>query len=109
MKTKTDSYIVVLVTFKNIEEARTVTQQLLKKRLVACCNLISSVESSFWWEGKIQRERETLAMIKTKKTKFDSVLREVKAKHSYQVPEILVLPVLKGNPDYLQWIHQVVI
>ena len=109
MKTKTDSCIVVLVTFKDIAEARVITQQLLKKRLVACCNLISGVESSFWWEGKIQREREALAILKTKKSKFDSVMREVKTRHSYHVPEILALPVLKGNPSYLQWIQEVVI
>ena len=109
MRTKTDSCIVVLVTFKNIAEARAITKQLLKKHLVACCNLVSGVESSFWWEGKIQREREALAILKTKKSKFDSVMREVKARHSYQVPEILALPVLKGNHSYLRWIRQVVI
>ena len=109
MKTKTDSCIVVLVTFKDIAEARVITQQLLKKRLVACCNLISGVESSFWWEGKIQRKREALVILKTIKSKFDSVMREVKTRHSYQVPEIRALPVLKGNPSYLQWIQEVVI
>lgn len=106
---KAASCIVLFVTFKNIAEARRITGILLSKRLIACCNLVSRVESSFWWEGKIQREREALAIIKTKKSKFDSLLREVKARHSYHVPEILALPVLKGNPDYLHWIHQVVI
>lgn len=106
---KAASYVVLLVTFKNIAEARRIAGILLNKRLAACCNLVGRVESSFWWEGKIQRERETLAIIKTKKSKFDSVIREVKARHSYQVPEIIALPILKGNPAYLQWIHQIVI
>ena len=108
-KGKATSYIVLLITFKDLIEARRITAVLLNKRLAACCNLVGPIESSFWWEGKIQRERETLAVIKTKKSKFDSVIQEVKARHSYQVPEIIALPVLKGDPNYLQWLREVVI
>ena len=106
---KAASYIVLFVTFKNIAEARKITGVLLNKRLIACCNLVSRVESSFWWEGKIQREREALAVLKTKKSKFEPLMREIKKRHSYKVPEILALPVLKGNPNYLQWLREVVI
>lgn len=101
--------MVVLVTFKNTAEAKRITTALLRKRLIACCNLVEQVESSFWWEGKIHRERETLAIIKTKRSKLDSVILEVKARHSYHVPEIIALPILKGNPAYLEWIRQTMI
>jgi len=106
---KAASYVVVLVTFKNIAEARRITGVLLNKRLVACCNLVSPIESSFWWEGRIHREREALAVLKTKKSRFEPLVREIKKRHSYKVPEILALPVLKGNPDYLRWLREVVI
>jgi periplasmic divalent cation tolerance protein len=109
MAKRTDACVVVLVTFKNTAEAKRITTVLLRKRLIACCNLVERVESFFWWERKIHREHETLAIIKTKRLKFDSVIREVKARHSYHVPEIIALPVLKGNPAYLEWIRQTVI
>ncbi len=107
-KGKATSYIVVLVTFKNTAEAKRITTVLLSKRLIACCNLIPVVESSFWWEGKIQKEKEALAIIKTKKSQWDLLLKEIQAHHSYSVPEILAIPLLKGNPRYLQWMKEVV-
>lgn len=103
------NFIVVLVTFKNVSQARKIIAVLLERRLIACGNLISTVESSFWWEGKIQREKEVLVVMKTKKEKFSAVTTEIRRRHSYQVPEILALPVLKGNPAYLQWVQEVVI
>ena len=102
-----DAYIVVLISFKNMTSARTIARYLLKKRLAACCNLVTPVESLFWWEGKIQVEKEALALIKTKKSKFGLLVGEVKKKHSYQVPEILALTILKGNSAYLKWIEEV--
>ena len=100
--------IVGMITFKNASQARKIITCLLEKRLIACCNLISQVESSFWWQGKIQKEKEVLAVIKTRQSQWARLVQEVCRMHSYQVPEILALPVLKGNPDYLKWVKETV-
>lgn len=97
-------YSVVLVTAKNTQEAKKIAQGLLKERLIACANILSGVESLFWWEGKIDRSAEVLLVLKTKKAAFKRVEAAVKKLHSYQNPEIIALPVAAGSRPYLQWI-----
>ncbi len=109
MKKYASRYGIVLVTFKDIAEARKVAAHLLQKRLAACCNLITPVESSFWWKGKVQREKEVLGIFKTKKTAFNFICQEIKKHHSYEVPEILALPLRAGAPAYLKWMKEVLI
>ena len=99
-------YIVVLVTVPNMVQAKKITNFLLKKRLVACVNVISKAESFFWWQGKIDKAKELLLIIKTKRKLFNSLIKAVKSKHAYSVPEIIALPILSGNKDYLGWIDE---
>lgn len=99
-------YIVVLVTAPNAEQAKKIASFLLKKKLVACVNIISKVESFFWWQGKIDKAKEGLLIIKTKKKLLNRLIKAVKSKHAYSVPEIIALPVISGNKDYLNWIDE---
>ena len=99
-------YIVILVTAKDSEEASKISQNLLDKRLVACGNIINPVNSLFWWEGKLDKAEEAMLILKTHYSLFDEVVRVVKSIHSYSVPEILALPILDGNKDYLRWIDE---
>lgn len=77
---------------------------LLEKKLVACGNLIPGVESHYWWQGKIDSAREVLLLLKTKNSRSNAVVKMIRKNHSYDVPEVIVLPVSSGNPAYLKWI-----
>ena len=96
--------IVVLVTAKDTAEAEKIAKGLLNKKLAACVNVLEGVKSLFWWEGKIDQAQETLLVIKSQKKHFKGIVKEVKALHSYSVPEVIALPIGAGNPDYLKWI-----
>jgi periplasmic divalent cation tolerance protein len=98
-------HIVVLVTVPTVSHAKKITNFLLKEKLVACVNIIPKVESFFWWEGKIDNAKELLLVIKTKKQLLNKLIKAVKSKHPYSVPEIIALPIIAGNKDYLEWIN----
>ena len=101
----TDS-IVVMITCSSKREANKVKKVLLEKRLAACVNIIPKVDSSFWWKGKIDSSLEVLLLAKTKKKMLKGIITLVKKIHSYEVPEIIALPIVGGNKDYLNWIEK---
>jgi periplasmic divalent cation tolerance protein len=96
--------IVILVTTSSIDEARKIGQILVEERLVACCNIVQSVESIFKWQGKLHIEREVLMICKTREDLFSMVEKRVKELHSYEVPEIIALPITQGSKSYLDWV-----
>ena len=98
------SKIVVFVTAANLDEAEKIADSLIVKKLAACVSIVKGVKSFFWWEGKIDKADETLLIIKTKKALLGKVIKTVKSLHSYQVPEIIAMPISGGNKDYLKWI-----
>jgi periplasmic divalent cation tolerance protein len=100
-------YGAVFMTAASVEEAETIAAALVEKKLAACVNIISAVQSIYWWEGKICREKEVFMMAKTKTSLFPRLAAEVKALHSYKVPEIILLPIAEGSAEYLQWIGDV--
>jgi periplasmic divalent cation tolerance protein len=85
------------------EEATKIVRALLEERLIACANIIDSVSSIFWWQGKIEEEKEALAIMKSRDSLFGKLSQRVLELHSYDVPEILALPVVEGSPSYLDW------
>lgn len=97
-------YIVIFITASNKEEAEKIASRLLKNRLAACVNIITRIESIFWWQGKLDRASEALLVIKSQKSKLAKIIRLVKSIHSYEVPEIIALPIIGGNKDYLGWL-----
>ncbi len=97
-------YIVIFVTCANREEGEKISHSLVEKKLVACVNLIPEITSRYWWQEKIEVSSETLLIIKTKKSLFKQIVAEVKKLHSYTVPEIIALPIIDGNKNYLDWI-----
>jgi periplasmic divalent cation tolerance protein len=99
-------YIAIFVTAPSKKEAETIARRLLKKRLVACVNILEGIESFFWWQKKIDTAKEALLIVKSTKTKFNKIAKLVKSLHSYEVPEIIALPVIAGNKDYLGWIDE---
>jgi periplasmic divalent cation tolerance protein len=96
--------IVIFVTTSTEQEAHKVAELLLTKKKAACVNIVPRVDSSFWWQGKLDSARESLLIIKTKASLLPEIIEMVKSVHSYEVPEIIALPIIGGNEDYLKWI-----
>lgn len=96
--------IVVFITAGSHEEAEKIGNALVEERLAACCNIIEPVMSVFHWEGTINREKEVLLIAKSSISQFEEIMKRVKELHSYDVPEIIALPIIAGSEDYLQWI-----
>ncbi|MBA7486468.1 MAG: divalent cation tolerance protein CutA [Dehalococcoidia bacterium] len=99
-------YIVILITSDSIEEADHIARVLLEKKKVACVNILRGIDSYFWWEGKVDSARENLLIAKTKASLLPEVVALVRKIHSYDVPEVIALPIIGGNQDYLEWIEQ---
>ena len=97
------TYIIVFMTASSKEEAEKIVRALLEERLIACANIIDNVSSFFWWQGKIEKEKEVLAIMKSHKRLFEKLSQRVKELHSYAVPEILALPITEGSPSYMDW------
>jgi len=97
-------YIIVLVTAKDKKQAQNIAKGLLEAKLIACANIIGGVRSLFWWQGKIDSSNEVLLVLKAPKALFKKIVTKVKSLHSYQTPEIISLPIVKGSEDYLKWI-----
>ena len=98
------SYVVVMVTAKDADEARVIARGLLDEKLVACANIIDNIHSLFWWQEKIDEAKEVLLLLKTRKDLFDRAAKKIKLLHSYETPEIIAIPILAGSLDYLNWI-----
>lgn len=98
------TYILVIITVPSQEEAEKIVNALLERRLIACANVFGPVSSSFWWRGKIDRAEEYLVFMKTEDRLFERVSEVVKRLHSYGVPEIIALPIVKRFTPYLEWI-----
>jgi len=99
-----EDFIIILVTTSSEEEGRKIAQVLVEKRIAACVNIINDIESIYRWKGKISDEKEVLLLIKTRKKLYKSVEEEIRKLHSYEVPEIIALPIISGSKDYLYWI-----
>ncbi len=100
------AYVVLLITASNIEEANKIAEVLLNQRKAACINIVPGVSSLFWWQGKLDSAQESLLIVKTKASLLPEVISLVKGVHSYDVPEIIALPIVGGNQDYLEWIDK---
>jgi len=95
-----------LMTCPSLEVARSVARDLLERRLVACVNLVPQITSLYWWEGAIQEDSEVLLVAKSHADRIAEITQLLPQIHPYQVPELVVLPIEKGLPAYLQWVAE---
>ncbi|MEM3700776.1 MAG: divalent-cation tolerance protein CutA [Candidatus Bathyarchaeia archaeon] len=98
-------YVIVLVTTANREEAEKISKALLNEKLIACVNIIGSLHSLFWWHEKIEKAEECMLLMKTCSKMFEKITEKVKALHSYEIPEIITIPITKGFKPYLEWLN----
>lgn len=97
-------YVLVMTTFPNPETAEGIVNGLLEERLAACIQTLP-IQSAYRWKGAINREPEVLALIKTRAALYAGVEAFIQARHPYETPEIIRLPVEAGSAGYLQWIQ----
>ncbi len=97
-------FVIVLCTAP-VGGSESIARTLVEERLAACVN-VSQVKSYFTWEGKLSQDNEELMIIKTERRMIESLEKKIKELHSYQVPEIIVLPIVKGDEAYLRWITE---
>jgi periplasmic divalent cation tolerance protein len=101
------SYVIAYVTTKTPEQAKKIGEAVVRERLAACANIISSIQSIYWWKGKMERGKESVLLLKTRKPLAARLVKRVKELHSYEVPCVDIIPVTDGNKDYFRWIEEV--
>ncbi len=98
--------IVVFITAPNEDEAAEIAKALVKSKLAACVNIIRGVRSIYSWQGNLEDDSEVLMIVKTQKKLLGSLTEKVKELHSYDLPEIIALPITGGSEDYLKWLRE---
>jgi periplasmic divalent cation tolerance protein len=101
-----DSVVIALSTCPDEQSARRIAETLVTERLATCVNRIGGVRSTYFWDGRLQDEGEILLMIKTCRSTLADLERRVKEIHPYELPELIVLPIVGGNEAYLQWVRE---
>ena len=97
--------VLMLVTAGGRDDAERIGEALVVERLAACCNVVPTVASFYYWEGQLQREHESLLIIKTLESVADAVEQFVRTHHTYEMPEIIRVPIEGGSSAYLDWLE----
>ena len=98
-------FIQIQTTTPKRSDAIKIAEALAKKRLSACPQIIGPIESVFRWKGKLVREKEWLCLIKTTKKHYKEVEKTIRKIHTYDLPEIVALPIVEGSKEYLNWVN----
>jgi periplasmic divalent cation tolerance protein len=96
--------IVVLSTCGSQEEAGKLAHALVEQRLAACVNVVPGIQSYYRWKGNIEQAGEFLLVIKSSRARFPDLRAALEQAHSYEIPELIALPVVEGAPNYLNWV-----
>jgi len=99
------NYMVIFITTSSIDEAKKLGRTLVEEKLVACSNILSPVHSIYQWKGEMCEGEEALLVLKTKRELFRQIESRVRELHSYDVPEIIAMPIIEGSEDYLSWVE----
>ena len=97
--------IVVFTTCGSEEEARKLAAALIEKRMAACVNIAAPVTSVYRWKGKLEEAKEWMLIIKSRRERFEELRVVLEGAHSYELPEVLAIPVVEGSPNFLAWVE----
>lgn len=100
-----ESYIQVTTTTDKREDAEKIAFALVEKKIAACAQIVGPITSIYRWKGNIEKAEEWLCVIKSRKDLYEDIEKTIKAVHSYEVPEIIAVPVVAGSEDYLEWLR----
>ncbi len=96
----------MLTTAGSLPEAKRIAHLILKHRAAACVNWVPRIHSAYWWRGKVEQAPEILLLIKTARSRLNRLHRLIKRHHSYDLPELIALPIRWGSPAYLSWMAE---
>jgi len=96
---------VVYITIDNVQDARKIAHTLVEEQLVACVNIIPKIESIYRWKGKVETDNEVVLIAKTTDKNVKKTIQKIKELHTYELPDIIVLPIIGGLKDYLNYIQ----
>jgi periplasmic divalent cation tolerance protein len=102
-----ESFLQVITATESREEAKIIARHLIDERLAACVQIIGPVESTYRWKNKVETAEEWICLIKTREDLYKKLEKAIVGLHSYETPEIIALPIIKGSADYLQWLDDV--
>ena len=97
--------LLVLTTCANPTEADELAKVLVEKRLAACVNRLEGVVSTYRWKSKLEQDQETLVLIKTTEGRFNDLENAIRKRSSYELPELIAVPICKGTSTYLNWLE----
>ena len=100
------SFIQVFVSCESKAQAKTVVDSLLNDQIIACAQILPGVESYYHWHGQTVQAAECLLLLKSHRDHFKTIEAKIKKLHSYEVPEIIAVPIVDGSKEYLQWINE---
>jgi periplasmic divalent cation tolerance protein len=100
-----ENYLQVLTTTEKKDTAEEIAQKVVAKRLAACVQIVGPIISTYWWHNKIEKSKEWLCLIKTKKELYNELESTIIEMHPYEVPEVIALPLVTGSKDYLKWLE----
>ncbi len=99
-------YIVIMSTVSSQMEASRIGEELINQKLAACVNVIPGLTSYYRWGGAAQTGKELLILVKTCKDNYERASGVIRKHHSYEVPEIIAIPIIDGDPTYLKWMDE---
>ncbi|MGE5546527.1 MAG: divalent-cation tolerance protein CutA [Solirubrobacterales bacterium] len=94
----------IYITAANEDDARRLGQTLVEERLAACANILPGITSVYWWEGRLNEDREVALLLKTRADLVDGLIARARELHSYTCPCVVALPITAGNPAFLEWV-----
>ena len=100
------SYSLIYITAGDVDEAKALGRALVEARLAACANVLPGITPIYWWDGRIEEGSEVALIAKTRGELVERVVEFVKARHSYDCPCVVALPIAAGNPAFLDWIGE---
>ena len=99
-------FALIYITTSSEEESCSIGEKLVEERLVACANIIKEIKSFYWWEGNLEKDQESVLVVKTLASKIDDIIRRVKELHSYENPCVVAFPIIAGSREYLDWLER---
>jgi len=99
-------YLQVLTTIDDERRAEEIAKTLVERRLAACVQVIGPITSTYWWKNRVEGSREWILIIKSREELYDELEKMIRRLHSYEVPEIIAIPITRGSREYLKWIDE---